>query len=77
MSLDGFVAGPDQSAADPIGRGGMRLHEWHLQADEPVLKQVSGAGRTAASDGCLRHGPLHVRPGARRPPMSRTASVGS
>jgi dihydrofolate reductase len=28
ISLDGFVAGPNQSVADPIGAGGMRLHEW-------------------------------------------------
>lgn len=28
MSLDGFVAGPNQSVADPLGIGGMRLHEW-------------------------------------------------
>jgi dihydrofolate reductase len=35
MSLDGFVAGPAQSQADPIGRGGLRLHQWHLRADEP------------------------------------------
>jgi dihydrofolate reductase len=28
MSLDGFVAGPSQSVKDPIGVGGMRLHEW-------------------------------------------------
>jgi dihydrofolate reductase len=28
MSLDGFVAGPNQSLKDPIGVGGMRLHEW-------------------------------------------------
>ena len=28
MSLDGFVAGPEQSVANPIGIGGMRLHEW-------------------------------------------------
>jgi dihydrofolate reductase len=28
MSLDGFVAGPDQDAANPLGVGGMRLHEW-------------------------------------------------
>ncbi len=28
MSLDGFVAGPNQSVKDPIGIGGMRLHEW-------------------------------------------------
>ncbi|ART72378.1 5-amino-6-(5-phosphoribosylamino)uracil reductase [Mycobacterium dioxanotrophicus] len=31
ISLDGFVAGPDQSRDDPIGRGGMRLHRWHLE----------------------------------------------
>lgn len=28
MSLDGFVAGPDQSVNNPLGIGGMRLHEW-------------------------------------------------
>jgi dihydrofolate reductase len=28
ISLDGLVAGPDQSVANPIGAGGMRLHEW-------------------------------------------------
>ncbi len=28
ISLDGFVAGPNQSVEDPIGKGGMRLHEW-------------------------------------------------
>jgi dihydrofolate reductase len=28
MSLDGFVAGPNQSIDNPLGIGGMRLHEW-------------------------------------------------
>jgi dihydrofolate reductase len=28
MSLDGFVAGPEQSAEDPLGVGGLQLHEW-------------------------------------------------
>jgi dihydrofolate reductase len=28
MSLDGFVAGPSQSVANPLGIGGMRLHQW-------------------------------------------------
>jgi dihydrofolate reductase len=28
VSLDGFIAGPDQSADDPIGAGGMDLHRW-------------------------------------------------
>jgi dihydrofolate reductase len=30
MSLDGFVAGPNQSASDPLGVGGEELHEWLL-----------------------------------------------
>jgi dihydrofolate reductase len=28
MSLDGFVAGPNASLEDPLGEGGMRLHDW-------------------------------------------------
>ena len=28
MSLDGYVAGPDQSLDDPLGTGGLPLHEW-------------------------------------------------
>jgi dihydrofolate reductase len=28
MSLDGFVAGPDQGPDDPLGIGGPSLHEW-------------------------------------------------
>jgi dihydrofolate reductase len=28
MSLDGYVAGPDQSERDPLGVGAMQLHEW-------------------------------------------------
>jgi len=28
MSLDGFVAGPEQSVDNPLGIGGTRLHEW-------------------------------------------------
>jgi hypothetical protein len=28
ISLDGFVAGPNQGVENPIGEGGTRLHEW-------------------------------------------------
>jgi hypothetical protein len=28
MSLDGYTAGPQQSKKNPLGIGGMRLHEW-------------------------------------------------
>ena len=33
MSLDGFVAGPDQSVENPLGKNGMRLHEWVVATD--------------------------------------------
>jgi len=28
MSLDGFIAGPNQSVKNPLGEGGEQLHEW-------------------------------------------------
>src|SRR2546421_9404175 len=28
MSLDGYVAGPNQSVDDPLGIGGEQLHQW-------------------------------------------------
>ena len=34
MSLDGFVAGPNQSVENPLGIGGMRLHEWAFSLAE-------------------------------------------
>src|SRR3954447_8818185 len=33
ISLDGFVAGPDQSAENPLGVGGERLHEWVIATE--------------------------------------------
>jgi dihydrofolate reductase len=31
MSLDGFVAGPNQTLEQPLGEGGERLHEWAIR----------------------------------------------
>jgi dihydrofolate reductase len=28
MSLDGFIAGPDPTTKEPLGKGGEQLHEW-------------------------------------------------
>ncbi len=28
MSLDGYVAGPNQTVTHPLGEGGEQLHEW-------------------------------------------------
>jgi len=30
ISVDGFVAGPDQGMDNPLGIGGPRLHQWHM-----------------------------------------------
>ena len=43
ISLDGFVAGPDQSREDPLGKRGRELHSWHL-GDE----RANDADETAA-----------------------------
>jgi dihydrofolate reductase len=33
ISLDGFVAGPNQSLDDPLGQGGMALHRWAFESE--------------------------------------------
>ena len=44
VSLDGYVAGPNQSEQDPLGVGGMRLHEWvfELEAWRSQIGQEGG-----------------------------------
>jgi dihydrofolate reductase len=51
MSLDGFVAGPNASLEDPLGRGGMRLHEWAFAAASWRQQHgLSGGEANADSD---------------------------
>lgn len=33
ISLDGFIAGPNQSEENPLGEGGMQLHEWVFELE--------------------------------------------
>jgi dihydrofolate reductase len=33
MSLDGYVAGPEPSEDDPLGKGGEQLHEWVFELE--------------------------------------------
>jgi dihydrofolate reductase len=42
ISMDGFIAGPAQSREDPLGVGGLRLHQWHFDADEPGHEADAG-----------------------------------
>jgi dihydrofolate reductase len=45
VSADGFVAGPDQSFDQPIGVGGMPLHQWHFDA-QGLAKEIVDAWLT-------------------------------
>ena len=51
ISLDGYVAGPNQSLDNPIGEGGMRLHQWALATDSWHEQHGSSGGeRTVDAD---------------------------
>ncbi|MGZ5204722.1 MAG: dihydrofolate reductase family protein, partial [Caldimonas sp.] len=49
MSLDGYGAGPDQSLENPLGVGGMALHQWAL-ATRTFRKMFGGEGGTSGVD---------------------------
>jgi dihydrofolate reductase len=41
MSLDGYVAGPDQSEENPLGVGGEDLHDWLVEL--AIFKELHGS----------------------------------
>jgi dihydrofolate reductase len=46
-SLDGYVAGPNQSRENPLGEGGERLHRWMFEqpeANKAVIDEIVSAG---------------------------------
>ncbi|GAC1354766.1 MAG: dihydrofolate reductase family protein [Polyangiales bacterium] len=51
MSLDGFVAGPGQSPENPLGEGGMCLHEWAFATDAWRRQHgIAGGERSADAE---------------------------
>ena len=44
ISLDGYVAGPNQSEENPLGEGGERLHEWAFATDSWHERHGRAAG---------------------------------
>jgi dihydrofolate reductase len=51
VSLDGFVAGPDQSLENPLGKGGPRLHDWIVVTDAwHRVQGLEGGEHTADSE---------------------------
>lgn len=56
VSLDGYVAGPNQSEENPIGEGGMALHEWvfKLAAWRDPHAETGGEGDENPSNAVVR-----------------------
>jgi hypothetical protein len=48
ISLDGFTAGPNQSVENPIGEGGMRLHQWMFDTAAFLRMQGQPGGSEGA-----------------------------
>ncbi|HZN89057.1 MAG TPA: dihydrofolate reductase family protein [Thermoleophilaceae bacterium] len=42
MSLDGFIAGPNEGPGNGLGDGGERLHEWLMLGGDTDPKAISG-----------------------------------
>ena len=73
MSLDGYVAGPDQSMENPLGIGGEELHDWIVplrawreshgmeggedNASTPFADIIGGAGATIMGRNMFGGGP--------------------
>ena len=73
MSLDGYVAGPDQSMENPLGIGGEQLHDWIVplkawreshgmeggddNASTPFADIIGGAGATIMGRNMFGGGP--------------------
>ena len=56
MSLDGFIAGPDESLEQGLGKGGERLHEWPFPgaedgANRRIYDEFLATGATVAGAG--------------------------
>lgn len=56
ISLDGFVAGPNQSLENPLGEGGMQLHAWAFRTKtfRRLHGQDEGEGEAGVNDDVLR-----------------------
>ena len=44
VSIDGFIAGPNESPENGLGDGGHRLHEWVFDGGDVDLNAIREAG---------------------------------
>ena len=62
MSVDGFVAGPNQTMEQPLGEGGEQLHEWGVVLESWRNQHGLEGGEKNADDEIIRE--THDRTGA-------------
>ena len=81
MSLDGFIAGPNQRLDNGLGDGGHRLHEWfQVDADadhQAISGRLAGVNRQVVDEsmatGAVVAGRGTFEPAPRRrPPCARS-----
>jgi dihydrofolate reductase len=60
VSLDGYVAGPNQSLENPLGEGGMRLHEWAFATDAWQDQHGSSGGERSPDSEVIDEGVANV-----------------
>jgi dihydrofolate reductase len=44
ISLDGFIAGPNESPENGLGDGGLRLHDWLMTGRDLDIEAIRGSG---------------------------------
>ena len=60
ISLDGYVAGPDQSEDDPLGVGGLDLHRWVFDLAAWRRQQGQDGGEVNASTPVIEEAQANV-----------------
>jgi dihydrofolate reductase len=60
VSLDGFVAGPNQTLDEPLGEGGERLHEWAIGVAKWREAHGMEGGETSVDNDIVEQGLRNV-----------------
>ncbi len=60
VSLDGFLAGPEQSLENPIGIGGLELHRWMFELEVWRRRAGEEGGEVNASTAVIEEGTANV-----------------
>ncbi|MEV6554638.1 dihydrofolate reductase family protein [Nocardia sp. NPDC051756] len=60
ISLDSYVAGPNQSQDNPLDEGGMRLHEWVFATRTGNDRSGSEGGETGIDDDFVKAGDVGI-----------------